>query len=100
MCVCVCVQGQSHPPAGWRGEPQNGCGVGSNEVLDNALLHVDVASLVAHFNCVVHVHAHIHCVQSVGNSGGVHTQAVTGSPDHSLHRLEQQRQLTWGTAGC
>ena len=73
MAVCVCVRGQRHPPAGWRGEPQNGCGVGSNEVLDNALLHVDVASLVAHFNCVVHVHAHIRCVQPVGNSGGAHT---------------------------
>lgn len=61
-----CVHGRGHPPAGWWREPQDSCTIGSNEVLDNALLHADVPTLVAHLNVVVHVHTHIQLVQSVG----------------------------------
>ena len=79
-----CVCGQRHPPAGWRREPQDGCGVGPNEVLDNALLHADIPALVAHLNCVVHVHTHIQCVQSVEESDTVHTAAAADPLDHTL----------------
>ena len=100
LCSC-CVRGQRYPPAGrWR-EPQDGCGVGPNEVLDNALLHADIPALVAHLNFIVHVHTHIQCVQSVGESDTVHTAAAADPPGpHTTTRAADWMQLTWCTAGC
>ena len=60
------LHGWGHSPAGWRREPQHSCTIGPNEVLDNALLHGDVPTLVAYLNVVVHIHTYIQFVQSVG----------------------------------